>query len=165
VNGLSRVLCLSLIVAFGCGPGTTGRPQSPEPIEPEEFILTGELASRMRNLIKERDLPYALTQAEFQEFEGNLVWIFQFDDPRETASPDTDLSREDLLIYEPLRLYRDAVAPSFDALHQLDVELFILSFRDPLQTVFELDPIDLERYIDGHLSDRQFAKRIRIIGL
>jgi hypothetical protein len=163
VNRRWRVLCLGLVFAFGCSPGVTEGSESPTVDELDQFLLTDELASRMRSLIEKRDLPYSMTQAEFQEFEGDLMWIFQFDDPAEEEA--TDLSREDLLIYEPLRLYRDAVAPSFDALNQLDVELFILSFRDPLQTVFEIDPIDLERYIDGHLSDRQFAHRIRITGL
>ncbi|MGH2682552.1 MAG: hypothetical protein ACRDIX_04885 [Actinomycetota bacterium] len=154
-------LGLGLMILLACGPAAS---ESEQPDELDQFLLTDELASRMRKLIMDRDLPYSLTQAEFQEFEGDLVWVYQFDDPAE-ASPPPSMSFEDLVLYEPLRLYRDAVAPSFENLKQLDVELFILSFRDPEQTVFEIDPLDLQRYIEGQLTDRQFARSIRITGL
>ncbi len=129
--------------------------------------LASAIRDRLEDLIGQRDLPYVVTQAEFQEAEGvaseNLPegtwWTVQFDDPLETGL-NSPLPFRQLVLYKPLELYRDSLAPYFEDMDF--VVNYILAFRDAQQTVFQIDPFVMRGYILGETDTKHFADQIVI---
>lgn len=107
-------------------------------------------------------VPYHVTQTEFQQGDGQLVWVTQLDDPVDLSLA-TGAATTDVLWTWPLGMYRDAVGPYLDDLD--DVDLFILSFRDACQTVYAIEPATMRGWVDGTLSLDQVVAEMDVTGL
>jgi hypothetical protein len=154
------ILLLSLVGGLlgGCSKG-------PSEDAVDRFTLQPQLRVRMLELISARGANYVLKQAEFQESEAfGLSWVFQFNDPLTAcASAPNDAALRACVLGLPLELYRDAVASFIDDLR--DVEKFFLAFRDPKQTVIEIEPADLRAFVAGRLTTAQFETHVKITSL
>lgn len=175
---VSRRAATALVLLSACtgGSGSGGEASPEQRVEDvleqaERLELSAKIRNRLESLIEKDELPYEVTQAEFQEAgpevqEANLPvgtwWVVQFEDPLETGR-DSELSTDDLTLYKPLELYRDSLAPYFD---QMDfVVSYILSFQDLRQTAFQIDSFDLRLYLDGDISTKQMSRKITITSL
>jgi hypothetical protein len=146
-------------------------PASEASSEESREELAAAIRGRLETLIHSRDLPYEVTQAEFQiagpeAQQQNLPegawWVVQFEDPLETGRNST-LPVRDLAINYPLELYRDSLRPHFG---EMDfVVNYIISFRDPQQSVFQIDPFQMRLYQQGDITTRQMARMMVITSL
>jgi hypothetical protein len=114
--------------------------------------------------------PYVVTQAEFQEVNGDLWWVLQLDDPTlplleapftSAAQAGADLERR--MFVHPLELYRDVVSQRFAEMG--DVTGFILSFRDRLQTAVEIPRAVMASFIEGRITTKDVLDAARISSL
>jgi hypothetical protein len=132
---------LALVALVGCSRNTG--PASARDDRTDQERLTTAIALRFDRLIADRNLPYKVLQAEFQEIKGDLWWIVQFEDPV-AAGADAAMARNELpntmglIFFDPLQLYRDSLAPYRDRLGE--VHIFILSFRIPMKQLTKSNP-------------------------
>lgn len=121
---------------------------------PDQGAVVADVRSRLTSL----HTGFVITQVEFQPAadSSHRVFVIQIDDPLEVVR-----SAEDAL-FGPLHMYRDAVGPLKPDMESLNVDSFILSYRDPQQTVIEITPEQLWRYRDGELDDAAFANVVKI---
>ena len=154
-------VCLLLSVGCSAASGPAARQDQ----RSDQDRLAEAINLRLLRLIHERDLPYEVHQAEFQAGDaGETWWIVQLNDPIEALGdrvlePGVPSSLE-LVYFQPLRLYRDSVEPFVDRLE--DVSVFILSFRDPAETVFEMEPSELFDYVKGELTDEEMVSELNV---
>jgi hypothetical protein len=60
-------------------------------------------------------------------------------------------------------VFRDSIAPFFEEM--TFVVGYLISFRDPQQTVFQIDAFDLRQYIGGEITTRQMTHKMSITTL
>jgi hypothetical protein len=152
---IGRTVAVALVlVAGGCSTagGASGSDSRSAQERLEEAVML-----RFTRVIEAQHLPYVVTQSEFQD----NWFVIQIDDPLKRANATSAVT--ELMMFGPLRMYRDAVTPLMGRMS--DVDMFILSFRDGDQTVFEIEPDELRRYIDGELSDEEMATEVTITAL
>lgn len=120
--------------------------------------LATVLEVRLERIIDDDDYPYRLTQVEFQ---GD-VFVVQIADPLPAALR-SDKSASELFMFGPLRMYRDAVAPYIDQF--AGVARFILSIRDPDQTVYDIPFGTMRAFVAEDISEEEFVTEITISAL
>jgi len=155
------------LALLGCSGPNRGSwtPVSSSATSREE--LAQQIRNHMEELVASRNLPYVVTEAEFQDADpsqmasigkpGGTYWVIQFDDPLKTGAQ-SGMTMPDLILYEPLRLYRDALAPYMDQLGF--VTYYILAYRDSQQSFIEIRPKVLRSYQAGELTNKQMSDAV-----
>jgi hypothetical protein len=128
-----------------------------------------QFCSDYEKLAEERSLPLVVRQCELQRSSGSRALVVSVDDPVKILSGRDPLPKNgdevgELTLYGPLRAYRDAVSPRVKKLLP-GLRHLILSYRDPVQTVFAIKPKTRRQYIAGELDDETFANAISITAL
>lgn len=154
------ILCVLVVLAFtvtGCAQGGSSQAE-----ELRRTQLQTALASETRQVLIESHAPLRLTQAEFQDADGELWWIIQFDDPAETGAG-SNFDSETLVFEAPLMILRAALMEHSTQLLELpELTTFIIAFREPEQTVYEI-PADLMwDFVDGDINWRDVADEMLI---
>lgn len=151
---------MPLALLLGC-QATLSSVRSPEEAARLSKEIAVSILERLARLIDRRDLPYRVTQAEFQTLPGQqLGWIMTFAGASENVFP-RGFADSERKTGPVLRLYRDAVAPD---LGRMDgVAKFLLAFHDPEGIIIEIEPEELRRYVNGDLSDHEMLGAVTII--
>lgn len=120
-----------------------------------EVVLEAALAATGREAFSATRVPYRVHQAEFQHYQGTLTWVYQVDDPTDAALRADENDMNIVLFDAPLSAYAAAVRPHWDSLRQHDVDTYILSFRNPEQTVYEIPPHVLDDLVHRRRRPRE----------
>lgn len=151
------VLLMLLVVLTGCGEASSGK-------SVDQATLATSMQGGLTRAIRERDAPLTVRQAEFQDADGELWWITQFDDPAETGAL-SGVDTETLVFGFPLEVLRAAVRENDDKLRSLsNLSTFIIAFRDPQSTVYEIDADLMWRYVEGEADWREVTSEMLISG-
>lgn len=157
--GVRRVAALALAIAalaVGCGgpPVRTGA----------EVALEGRLAAGGEAAFAAAVVPYRVHQAEFQRGDGDLVWVFQVDDTAEAVWRAQAFDVDDAVATfdAPLSAYAGALAPHWEELDGLGVDVYILSFAGPDRLVYEVSPAVMGDLVAGRRNPPQVRDDILI---
>jgi hypothetical protein len=174
---VAALICVALAAAVlvGC-TGSASSPSAPT-LGPsggaatpsgDRDQLAADIHSGWDRLISERSLPYTVTQVEFHDINAALAktmgapsgaWlVIQIDDPM--ASINSGIPARELLVDEPLKLYRDALRPYAGNLRF--VAYYILNYRDKKETTIGITPGVLAKYQAGSLTDAQLQKAVQV---
>lgn len=126
--------------------------------------LTAEMNASLSQAITDQDFDLRVRQAEFQGDGDELAWITQFDDPVGTGGL-SGASAETLIFEQPLVVFKDAIAENEAAMRAAGADVFIITFRDQQQTVFELEPELVWEFASSDLDWTAVVDRMTITGM
>jgi hypothetical protein len=135
----------------------------------DKAAVASAIRGRLEQVIVDRGLPYVVTQAEFQEAgpeaaavhrpEGTL-WVVQFEDPISAA----EVSYK-TLFYDPLEAYSESLRPEFESGVLDEVVLYIISWQDQGQTVYEITPELMDLFLRGEITVKELTDKMVITGM
>lgn len=146
-------IVLSLSVALiSCAGGSTNDSQ---------IGMEAVLQASFRRAAMDAPFAYRVRQAEFQNDSTSDAWVVRIDDPVPAAvelrdTPDV----ADLLIYWPMEFYANAIGSHLEELDFVDV--YLLSFADDCETVYEIMPSTLGDLIKGTLDVVEAADQVKM---
>jgi hypothetical protein len=94
-----------------------------------------------------------------------LWWITQFDDPAESGAA-SGIDTETLVFAAPLEVVRRGVKGRETDLEELqELTTFIIAFRDPEQTVYEIDSELMWAFVEGEVDQQEVVDEMTISSL
>lgn len=158
-RALLSVIVIVLASAAGCSAG------SPASSSASLGDISTGLEASLARAISDTGAPLRLTQAEFQETDEGLWWITQFDDPAESGAG-SGIDSETLVFAAPLKVVRRGVKDWETDLRELqELTTFIIAFRDPQQTVYEIDSALMWSFVEGEVGEEEVVDEMMISSL